>query len=298
MNAPHTGLTSVIVTAFNSGDDLATCVDRAAASSTPVEIIVSDNASSDGSVDAVQSRWSHDERVRIVRNGANLGFGAACNRGAAVARGDVVLILNPDCLVEPATIEMLREIMTNDSTIGVIGATIIDQHGRYEPASRRRDPFMRRALTTMLGLARFESKSSSFDGANIASPADSAIEVVDAVSGALMMLRRALFQKIGGFDEGYFLHCEDLDLCRRVRDAGSNVVCANNVRVVHAKGTSSRSRPVFVAREKHRGMWRWFTKFDPAARNPILRALVWCGLWAHFLVMVPRYTLQKKRAQR
>ena len=297
VNASSAGLTSVIITAADSGDDLAACVERVAASSTPVEIIVSDNASADGSVDAVQACWKNDERVRIVRNSANLGFGTACNRGAAVARGDVLLMLNPDCLVEVDTIKILRERLASDSTIGAVGAIIVDENGRYEPASRRRDPFLRRALTTMFGLDRFESRSSSFAGANIASPPDSATDVVDAVSGALMMIPRALFQKIGGFDEGYFLHCEDLDLCRRVRDAGSKVVCVDE-RVVHAKGTSSRSRPVFVARHKHRGMWRWFTKFDPAARNPVLRSLVWCGLWAHFVVMLPRYALQTKRAQR
>jgi len=116
-----------------------------------------------------------------------------------------------------------------------------------------------------------------------------ALEDVEAVSGALMLLPRAVFARIGGFDEGYFLHCEDLDLCRRVRDAGLRVVCANDVCVVHVKGSSSRSRPFFVARHKHRGMWRWFVKFDPAARNRVLRVLVWCGLWMHFALLAPRY---------
>jgi N-acetylglucosaminyl-diphospho-decaprenol L-rhamnosyltransferase len=298
VDASPTGLTSVIITAADSGDDLVTCVERVATSTAPVEIIVSDNASVDGSVDTVQARWKDDERVHIVRNGANLGFGTACNRGAAISRGDVLLILNPDCLIERDTITLLRERLTSDPTIGVVGATIVDEQGHYEPASRRRDPFLGRALTTMFGLSRFESKSSSFDGANIAAHSESATEIVDAVSGALMMIPKSLFQRIDGFDEDYFLHCEDLDLCRRVRDAGSKVVCANDVRVVHAKGTSSRSRPVFVARHKHRGMWRWFTKFDPAARNPLLRGLVWCGLWAHFVVMSPRYALKTKRVQR
>lgn len=298
MNAPLAELTSVVIVAADSGDDLATCVERVAASTAPVEIIVSDNHSTDGSVAAVQARWKNDDRLRILRNGSNLGFGTACNRGAAVARGETLLILNPDCRVEVDAIQRLRSVLGSDSKIGVVGATIVDEHGRYEPASRRRDPFLRRALITKLGLSRFESKSSVFDGANMAAATASSVEIVDAVSGALMVIPRELFQRISGFDEGYFLHCEDIDLCKRVRDTGATVVCANDVRVVHVKGTSSRTRPVFVARHKHRGMWRWFVKFDPAARNPLLRAFVWSALWAHFAVMAPIYALKTQRSQR
>jgi N-acetylglucosaminyl-diphospho-decaprenol L-rhamnosyltransferase len=298
VNAPLAEFTSVVVVAADSGGDLATCVECVAASTAPVEIIISDNDSTDGSVDAVQARWKDDDRVRILRNGTNLGFGTGCNRGAAVARGDTLLILNPDCRVERDTIRRLQSILGSEAKIGVVGATIVDENGRYEPASRRRDPFLRRALATKFGLSRFESNSSAFDGANVNSAPASSAESVDAVSGALMMIPRALFQRIGGFDEGYFLHCEDLDLCKRVRDAGAAVVCANDVRVIHVKGTSSRTRPVFVARQKHRGMWRWFVKFDPAARNPLLRAFVWCALWAHFAVMVPIYVLKTQRNQR
>jgi len=121
------------------------------------------------------------------------------------------------------------------------------------------------------------------------------VEAVDAVSGALMLLPRTVFERIGGFDEGYFLHCEDLDLCRRARDAGWRAVCARELRVVHAKGGSSRHRPVFVAWHKHRSMWRWFTKFDPVARNSALRALVWCGIWAAFAARVPLLLLRRAR---
>ncbi len=284
-------LTSVLVVAANSGNDLVTCVERALAGFAPIDVIVSDNASEDGSIDIVASRWNGDTRVRIVRNGRNLGFGAGCNRAAASARGDALLILNPDCLLGADTISRLRAVLANDKTIGIVGATIVDANGRYEPASRRRDPLLRRALATMTGLSRL----AHVDGANIQNPSRGDIEDVDAVSGALMMIPADMFRLVGGFDEGYFLHCEDLDLCRRVRDLGARVVCANDVRVVHGKGTSSRHRPVFVAMHKHRGMWRWFTKFDPAAHNAFVRAIVWLGLWSHFVLMMPRYWLTRQR---
>jgi N-acetylglucosaminyl-diphospho-decaprenol L-rhamnosyltransferase len=278
------GLTSVVIVAADSGEDLAMCIDRVLAGTTPVEVVVSDNASCDGSVDAVARRWSDDARVRIVRNGANLGFGAGCNRGAAQARGDVLLFLNPDCLIEPDAIARLRGFMAPD--IGLLGAAIYGIDGKAEPASRRRDPFLRRAATSMLGLG----------GVNV--PEDAAdVQLVEIVSGAAMLLPRAAFDAVGGFDEGYFLHCEDMDLCHRLRDAGLRVACANAVRIVHAKGTSSRARPFFVAYHKHRGMWRWFGKFDPAAHNPIVRALVWCGLWAHYALLAPLYAWARLKAR-
>lgn len=273
-------LTSVVVVACDSGALLAECVASVLASSAPVEVIVSDNASRDGSIESLPI----DARLRVVRNGTNLGFGTGCNRGAAQARGDVLLFLNPDCRVAPDTLARLRAHM--DARTGAIGALIVDANGNPEPASRRRDPLLRRALMTATGLARFAP------GAGTSLPVNAqtqALEDVEAISGALMLVPRSAFEHIGGFDEGYFLHFEDADLCRRLRDAGLRVACANDVRVVHMKGTSSRARPFFVAFHKHRGMWRWFVKFDPSARNPLTRALAWCGIWLHYALMTPWY---------
>ena len=282
------GLTSVVIVAADSGADLGIGIEIALASTAPVEVIVSDNASTDGSVAAVAARWADNAHLRIVHNGKNLGFGAGCNRGAALARGDMLLFLNPDCRLRPDTIARLRAFA--EPAIGMLGASIVGTDGQHEPASRRRDPLLRRALMSLSGMARFEQRWPALAGANLPlNAAAHALEDVDAVSGALMLMPRTVFERIGGFDEAYFLHCEDLDLCRRVRDAGLRVVCANEVPVEHVKGTSSRTRPFFVARHKHRGMWRWFRKFDPAARNPLLRALVWCGLWLHFIALAPFY---------
>ena len=110
--------------------------------------------------------------------------------------------------------------------------------------------------------------------------------------------RRDADYAVGGFDEGYFLHCEDLDLCRRVRDAGHVVLLAGDVSVLHAGGGSSRRRPLFVSWHKHRGMWRWFRRFDPAARHPLLVPVVWIGLWAHFALTAPRLAWSGWRARR
>lgn len=291
--ARQSGLTSVVIVAADSGPALVECVAGVLAGSAPVEVIVVDNASRDQSVDAVASRHSGDARVRIVRNAHNLGFGSGCNRGAAVAAGDALLFLNPDCEIAADVVLRLRAQLNSD--IGVLGVGIVNPDGTPEPASRRRDPTLRRSLMTLTGLARFEALSPLFAGVTLPPPGHG-LEPVDAVSGALMLVPRAVFDQIGGFDEGYFLHAEDFDLCRRVRDSGFRVACDNSITVKHGKGGSSRHRPLFVARHKHRGMWRWFAKFDPAARNPLLRAVVWAGLWLHFVAQAPFLAWRQWRA--
>ncbi|HVJ63465.1 MAG TPA: glycosyltransferase family 2 protein [Tahibacter sp.] len=280
-------LTTVVVVAAVGGDGIADCVARVLASHVDVECIVSDNASSDGSVRRLAEHYAHDARVRVVENGANLGFGAGVNRALALARGDSVLVLNPDCLIEPDTIARLRALAAARPQAGLIGVRVVDDNGADEPASRRRDPTLRRSLASLTGLARFEDRWPWLAGVNRPVGPVPGDVVVEAVSGALMYLPRALFDALGGFDEGYFLHCEDLDLCRRVRDAGRDVVYAGTIRVVHGKGGSSRHRPVFVAWHKHRGMWRWFVKFDRAGGNRLIKACVWLGLWARFALLLP-----------
>jgi GT2 family glycosyltransferase len=278
-------LTSVVIVAADSGMALGLCVEHVLANRTDLEVIVVDNASRDGALAALEALRGSDARLRIVRNAENVGFGAACNRGAAIANGDALLFLNPDCEIDADVIERLRAAI--DRRVGLLGVRIVDADGADEPASRRRDPTLRRALFTMSGLARLERQWPSFAGVNLPLPPRQGVEPVEAVSGALMFMPRAVFEMIGGFDEAYFVHAEDFDLCRRVRDAGYLVACVNSISVMHGKGGSSRHRPLFVARHKHRGMWRWFTKFDPAAQKPFLRGLVRSGLWLHFAVRAP-----------
>lgn len=292
-DAVDAGLTSIIIVAANSGPLLRACVASVLAETVPLEVIVVDNASSDGEIETLAVERAGDARLRIMRNDANLGFGPACNRGATQTRGDVLLFLNPDCAWRAGTLASMRSLLDGDSRIGLLGIAVFDPDGTLARGTRRRDPMLRRALMTLSGLSRLESRCPALAGVEMPpAQADADVESVEAVSGACMMLPRDVFERVGGFDEGYFLHVEDLDLCRRVRDAAMRVAYAARLRVTHAQGSSSRSRPVFVARAKHCGMWRYFIKFDPAARNLLLRAIVWCGLWAHFTAQALRLTLR------
>ncbi len=276
---------SVLIVAADSGRPLAECMRRALANDAASEVLVLDNASTDGIPEAIERNYADDRRVKVVHNGRNLGFGAAMNRGAQMAHGDALLLLNPDCLLQSGDVDTLLQTLRAHPDAGLIGAVVCDADGHPDPASRRRDPLLRRSLHTLRSRLTGHVDDA---GLEVRSPMPSDAVPEEAVSGAVMMMPRHVFDAVGGFDERYFLHCEDLDLCRRVRDAGFGVWLDGRVRVVHAKGSSSRHRPVFVSYHKHRGMWRWFRKFDPAARNPLLGAAVWCGVWLHFLAGIPR----------
>ncbi|GGY14986.1 glycosyl transferase [Rhodanobacter panaciterrae] len=269
----------MIVVSADSGPALRECVRSVLASPLSLELILIDNASRDGMPSAIERAHAHDPRLKVIYNHKNLGFGPAVNLAAKQANGHALLILNPDCLLRDDDLRRLLALQAGKPKAGLIGAVVCDADGRPDPASWRRDPLLQRSLNSLLGRPG--------EKVNVEQAIPAEVIEAEAVSGAVMLMTRAMFQRLGGFDEDYFLHCEDLDLCRRVRDIGYKVLLAGDVRVQHGKGSSSRHRPVFVSRYKHRGMWRWFRKHDPASRNPLVAAAVWLGIWAHFLLQIP-----------
>lgn len=278
MNAGASGI-GVVVVSHCSLETIEPCLARLLAADGVEAVSVVDNASSDGTMAVVQRLAVADPRLRFVANPDNPGFAVACNQGAeALARRDPsppwLAFVNPDCLVEPDTLARLRD---HAAGIGdaLVGADLVDEAGRRDGAARRRDPDFGGMLAA-LATGRVGTRL------DVPVDAQSALQPVDAVSGALMLLPASLFRRIGGFDTGYRLHAEDLDLCRRAREAGASVVVANDVRAVHVRGVSSRARPVFVEWHKHRGLWRYFTKFEAPRRGPGTRASVFLLTWARF----------------
>ncbi|KZC25020.1 glycosyl transferase family 2 [Rhodanobacter thiooxydans] len=284
--SPFAPALSVVVVSADSGPSLRECVRSVLASTLALELILVDNDSHDGVPGTIERAHAHDPRLRLIYNSRNLGFGPAVNLAAKQAYGQALLILNPDCLLPQDDLQRLLDLLSGRPGAGLVGAVVCDAEGRPDPASWRRDPLLWRALNSLFGRAG--------EKINIEREIPAEVVEAEAVSGAVMLIPHALFQRLGGFDEGYFLHCEDLDLCRRVRNLGYQVLLAGDVRVQHGKGSSSRHRPVFVSRHKHRGMWRWFRKHDPAARNPLVACVVWLGIWGHFLLQIPGQLLRRK----
>ncbi|WP_367381341.1 glycosyltransferase family 2 protein [Stenotrophomonas cyclobalanopsidis] len=268
---------AAIVVTYQSGSTIDACLSRLRQAQDVAEIRVVDNGSQDDTLEIVQRHASHDPRVRFIGNPDNPGFAAANNQGVADSGSPWLAFINPDLLVEEDTLAALRlrALELGDCLLGV---EQVDEHGSADDAVRRRDP-------DFLAMLRSPGR-----GGRLAIPRDPAqvMQQVPALSGALLLMPRALFDRLGGWDAGYRLHAEDLDVCRRVREAGGVVAIANDLRVTHVRGVSSRSRPFFVEWHKHRGLWRYFSKFEAKQRSAPVRVLVWGAIWAHALMLVPR----------
>ncbi len=277
---PVLNIAAIVVT-YQSAETIAVCLERLRAAAGVAQIRVIDNASTDGTLEIVQRHALADARVRFIANPDNPGFGAGCNQGADNSDAPWLALVNPDCLVEPDTLARLRAHARACAREALLGADLVDEAGVRDGAARRRDPdfaaMLRNATARRLHVAIDESRP---------------LQTVPAISGALMLLPRTLMQRLGGFDRGYRLHAEDLDLCRRARDAGAFVAVANDVRVVHVRGVSSRSRPVFVEWHKHRGLARYFRKFEAPRRSAFVRACVYAMIWARFPLAALRATLR------
>lgn len=282
------GIAAVVVT-FQSASTIGECLDRLRAAEGVVQVRVVYNASSDDTVAIIQRHATADPRVRFIANPDNPGFGSACNQGvAAVDAADAqwVALINPDLMVEPDTLARMTALAReagagNQGGVGapcvLLGADLVGEDGVRDPAARRRAP-------DFAAMLRALASGGGSTSASMAIPPDDglALQPVEAVSGALMLMPRALFDRLGGFDEGYRLHAEDLDLCRRAHDSGALVAVANQVRVLHVRGVSSRARPVFVEWHKHRGLARYFRRFEAPRRSLPVRLLVYAMIWARF----------------
>ena len=278
----------VIIVNYNAGETLPRCIESVLASNEQLMIKIVDNASTDGSVDQIQSLFGQQENVRILRNNENIGFSRAVNAVAEKAEEEYLLILNPDCELFPGALGQLKQALDNDSGAALSGPRVVDREGKVQKGTLRHFPDPWNSAVTVTGLWRLGRWFPAFKGVNRHKdrlPAANA--KAEAVSGACMLVRREAFEGIGGMDEGYGLHCEDLDLMYRLLQGGFHCVFVPAARVFHQQGVSSSSRPLWVHRQKHLGMQRFFLKFQ-AQRYPFpLRWLVIAGIWLRYVVTLP-----------
>ncbi len=282
---------STIIVNYNAGALLRNCVDSLLNCPLEIKLIVVDNASADDSLEALQDL----PNIKIIKNSSNLGFAAACNIGMHEVTSPFVLFLNPDCFFEPGTLCKLLGAMELDERVGMVGGLLINADGTEQQGARRAVPTPWRSFVRAFGLARFATICPRlFYDFNLHKEPlpDHPIEV-EAISGACMLVRREVVQKVGEWDEGYFLHCEDLDWCMRFRQAGWKILFVPAAEIIHIAGVCGRNRPVFVEWNKHKGMVYFYRKFFRHRYPSILMNIVSAGVWMRFGFVVSYYWLRR-----
>lgn len=272
-------LVSVVIVNFNAGDYLAAAVESVLdQAEVATEIIVVDNASSDGSLEALRAR-TPTGKIQIIALDDNHGFAHACNVGIAASRGTSVLLLNPDCRMHAGSLALLKWMIQERPDVGMTGPLIVNPDGTEQRGCRRDIPNPWQIFCVAFGLHRLMPEHPRFrDYAYDAAVLPDRPTEVPAISGACMLVRRAAIDAVGHLDSGYFLHFEDLDWCMRFQSAGLKIVFVPAAVVEHTQGVCSRSRPIRVEAHKHRSLVRFlrknFTAYYPSSFMAVVSALV------------------------
>ena len=282
----------VVIVSYRSRDLLRECLDALHdhAPSRPMSIVVVDNASADGSVEMVRHEYP---QVDLVASPENLGFAAATNLGAARGELPYLLALNPDTAVTAGAIDDVAGVLDSHPEVAVAGPRLERPDGSFDHAARRSFPTPLSALGHFSGVGRREEASGRL-AAYRAPGVDSG--PVDAVNGAFMLMRRSAFEAAGGFDEGYWMYMEDLDLSYRLAEAGWVSWFEPGATVRHVKGgTVGGPRPPLLDWHFHRGMGRFYRRHYAPRRSPALNALIYLGIAVKFTASVAQSLLARSR---
>lgn len=287
---------SVIIVNYNAGELLEDCVRSALEQAQ--QVIVIDNASTDFSLQSIESSFLGEPRLKIVHNNKNVGFAAACNIGIQSCAESHILFLNPDCILRQNALQRLVLTLDANQDTGMVGGLLLNPDGSEQGGGRRAVPTPWRSFVRAFGLMRFANRWPSifFDYHLHEQPLPVEPITVEAISGALMLVRRNALEEVGMWDEKYFLHCEDLDWCMRFRQKGWNILFEPCAAVLHIHGACSQSRPVFVEWHKHKGMVRFYRKFFQHQYPGGLMWLVVAGIWIRFafLASIKAYRKQSE----
>jgi len=232
---------SVLIVNWNAGSVLERCLASlpAALGGLSGEVWVVDNASTDGSPSGIKQRFPE---VNLLQNTANSGFAAANNQAAGRACGQYFLLLNPDTVLPPGSLEALWRFAEADPTLGVVGPRLIHADGRFQRSCWRGYPGLGMALTDALYLWKIPqlplARETEIDPAWLTRPID-----VDHLLGACLLIRRKTWEQVGGLDEDFFLFLEETDWCFRARRAGWRVVYNPQVSIIHLGEHSVNQNP-------------------------------------------------------
>ena len=257
---------SVIMVTWRTGKALFEAIEAVLGANRLHELILVNNGNPPDDEARLRALAEGEPRIRLIEGQGNIGFGKACNLGASQAVGENLLFLNPDAIVRPGALTALCAAAEQAGAPALIGARLVNPDGREQRGGRRGRLTLWSALVSFSGLGALSGLHPIFrDLHREREPLPDAPAQTPVVSGAAMLIERMHFAQLGGFDEAYLLHVEDIDLCRRVEAAGGEVWFAPDAEVMHYGSTSCTSI-MRVEWAKAQGFVRYFWKF---ARGPL-----------------------------
>jgi len=230
---------SIIIVSFNTRDLLRECLQtlQCGGAGASYETIVIDNASRDGSADMVADEFPE---ARLIRSEINLGFAAANNRGFEIARGRYIVLLNSDAFLRPGALRLSIEHMNGDPDAGLGGGRLVGRDDSWQPSARM-FPSLLNEILMITGLAAKYPRSRFFGRADRTWADPLCPAPVDWVPGAYSIIRRSVLERVGFFDERFFLYCEEVDLCRRIKAANNKIWYWPDIIAVHLGGESAKT---------------------------------------------------------
>jgi len=269
---------SVIIVNYNVKEYLAQAInslERALRNITN-EFWLVDNNSVDGSVDYIQKQFPN---IKLIANKENVGFGKANNQALQQVSGDYIVLINPDTVVQEDTFIKLLDFFENTPDAGAATCKIINPDGRFSIDCRHGIPTPTIALWKVLGLSKIFPKSRIFGQYNLTYLSPDNIYAVPAISGSFMMIKKSVLEKVGYFDERFFMYCEDIDLCHRINQQEYKIYYVPTTQIVHYKGESTKKDKVDYVITFNRSLYQFFQKYYAPSSIFLFRWIVALGIF-------------------
>src|ERR1700730_15770396 len=289
-------LVSALIVSDNAKDLLLQCLKAFYTSAdVPVEAVVVDNDSSDGSAAAVTDEVP---QATVLVQRKNVGYGRAANLGLERCQGRFVLLLNSDVTVDAQSVGRMADFLLTRPDAGAVGPRIVLPDGRLDPDARRAFPLPSTLFYRTVGLSKLFPRSARFGRHNMGHVPESDVHEMDAGSGSCLMLRMAALDRVGFFDPRYFMSGEDVDLCYRLKLGGWKVFYLPTAGATHHMSQVTPAAERKMSYERHRSMWAYHFKHHAEDVSAFGNGLVWAQIWGRWAVQALKNSVRKAQPAR
>lgn len=292
---------SIIIVLYNSAKVIETTLDALYGSQVnfDYEVLIVDNKSPDDSVKIVQEKYLSvpeiNAKTKLFFHDKNEGFGIGNNTGIENSQGEYVLLLNSDTKLSPENLQTMVEFMDSRTDVGGATCKLVKADGEIDPASRRAEPNLVRSFFRLFGLQYLFPKL--FGRYNLLHKDPNQESEIESCSGAYLIMPGKLVKQVGGFDSRFFMYAEDLDLCRKIREAGYKIWWYPKTTCIHYRGQSTKYTPQKMIYAFYEAMWLYYKKWYSKKYFYLMDPVVFTGLAVLYTYKVLLNALKPKHQQ-